>query len=89
MKSIWSHVYILIGFFIFIFLREISFLFLEFCPTVCSIRHKTKEFYTFFVYLLLVIAMEENRRIVALNLILNPDKIDGSAKLRRYLLQTS
>ena len=61
MKSIWSHVYILIGFFIFIFLREISFLFLEFCPTVCSIRHKTKEFYTFFVYLLLVIAMEEKQ----------------------------
>jgi hypothetical protein len=34
--------------------------FFKFYPTY-SIRDKTKEFYTFFVYLLSVIAMEENQ----------------------------
>ncbi len=39
---------------------QIFIFFFKFYPTY-SIRDKTKEFYTFFVYLLSVIAMEENQ----------------------------
>ena len=51
------------GFATFLFLFfvvELTFYFLKFCPA-CSIRDETKGFYTFFVYLLSVIAMEEQQ----------------------------